>query len=62
MKRAWSFFWLVVASCIALAIISSWVKPYVGLIAALIIIALLVTGVVVTLRLFRGRSGQRRHF
>lgn len=36
MKKAWSFFWLVVASCVAAVIISSAIAPYVGTIVLLV--------------------------
>lgn len=39
MKKAWSFFWLVVAACIAFTILVEVIKPYLWLIAALILIA-----------------------
>ena len=35
MNKAWSFFWLVVAICIAFTILMSLIEPYVGVIVLL---------------------------
>ena len=56
MKHAWSFFWLMVASAIAITIISQMVAPYIPtIITVLIVIVVVIVGWKVYRYFKRGR-------
>ncbi|MFC7945254.1 hypothetical protein ACFUPZ_18515 [Microbacterium oxydans] len=59
MKKAWSFFWLVVASIMAITILVSLIEPYLW-----IIITLFVLGVLsfVGTKVYRYIVEARRHY
>lgn len=59
MSRAWSFFWLVVASCMAIVILMELLRPYLWAIVTVVMVAL---GVVVSMKVYRSLVSRRRHF
>ena len=59
MKKLWSFFWLVVASCIAFSIIASLIAPYLWMIGLVLVVVVLG---VVGFKAWRLYSRGRRHF
>ena len=59
MNRAWSLFWLVVASVVAFVIIADLLKPYMVFIAIAVVIVLLS---VIAAKVYRSSVGNRRHF
>ena len=59
MNKAWSLFWLVVASVVAFVIIADLLKPYMVSIAIAVVIVLLS---VTAAKMYRSSVGNRRHF
>lgn len=59
MNKAWSFFWLVVAWCVGLTIIAAIIQPYLGIIALIVSVAVvLFFGV----KVYRSMTNHRSHF
>lgn len=59
MKKAWSFFWLVVVAFVAATILLSWITPFMWVIVTLFVLAIIGTIAVVA---YRTLSSRRRHF
>lgn len=59
MKKAWSVFWLVIASVVAFYIVGAMIQPYLPLLAAVLIVAVIFAIGVVAWRFI---SHRRRFF
>lgn len=59
MKKAWSFFWLVVASIMAITILVSIIEPYLWVIVTLFVLGVLSF---VGIKVYRYIVEARRHY
>lgn len=59
MKKLWSFFWLVVASAVALSIISQMLLPYIPIVLTTFVIATILT---VAYKVYKFKRSGRRNF
>lgn len=59
MKKAWSFFWLVVAWCVGLTIIAAVVEPYLGVIALVVSVCVIAY---IGIKAYRSLSRRSTHY
>lgn len=57
-KKAWSLFWLTVASIIAISVLAAVIEPYLGVILLLFVVGVAATVIYKVWRIFRSGKGK----